>query len=98
VRHAGGAGASHTGHLSRSAGTRHADRDGTTIAQVQHRSTLTPLMETHMSIERTNQDEPQQEPQDETQPQVNDLKAKQPEADEQVKGGGFAPRDQFEAE
>jgi hypothetical protein len=49
-----------------------------------------------MPIDRTNQNEPQ-EPQDETQPQVNDLQAKQPEADEQVKGG-FAPRDQFEDE
>ena len=49
-----------------------------------------------MPIDRTNQDEPQNQPQrDESQNEVKDLQAKTPQADEQVKGGGMDPSREF---
>lgn len=49
-----------------------------------------------MPIDRTNQDEPQNQPQrDESQDEVQDLQAKTPQADEQVKGGAMDPSREF---
>ena len=93
---AGGAGVPTTSPLSRSTGTHRADRDVNSITHVQHRSTITPLTEAHMPIDRTNQDEPQNQPQgDESQDEVQDLQAKTPQADEQVKGGAMDPSREF---